>query len=375
MLLIPSINKSRSFEGVERKVYGWISDAPAQQTQEEMLMSDATSRRDTHLAHAITQVGGDARYDWAVKKLLAERWVLAVILQGCVQEYQHCTVQEIAEKYIEGEPEIGSVGVHKDDTNGRSEFHPVITGTPTEDSSQTEGTVTFDIRFQAIVPATGECDVIRLLINLEAQNEFYPGYPIIKRGIYYGCRMISAQQGPIFTNADYDKIQKVYSIWICTNPPKKFRNTITRYAIQPEALVGEAIEDKMHYDLMSVVLLCLGPSGEKDYVGVLRFLEVLLSADRQAEEKKQILEDEFHIMMTEQLESEVREMCNLSVGVMEQGIERGIAQGMEQGIERGEARFAELTKKLMEQNRTEDIIRATSDPQFKITLYQEFGIQ
>ena len=118
---------------------------------------------------------------------------------------------------------------------------------------------------------------------------------------------------------------------------------------------------------LSVVLICLGPSGEKDYVGVLRFLEVLLSADRQAEEKKQILEDEFHIMMTEQLESEVREMCNLSVGVMEQGMKRG--------IERGEARFAELTKKLMEQNRTEDIIRATSDPQFKITLYQEFGIQ
>ena len=70
-----------------------------------------------------------------------------------------------------------------------------------------------------------------------------------------------------------------------------------------------------------------------------------------------------------------REMCNLSVGVMEKGMKRGIAQGMEQGIERGEARFAELTKKLMEQNRTEDIIRATSDPQFKITLYQEFGIE
>lgn len=50
------------------------------------------------------------------------------------------------------------------------------------------------------------------------------------------------------------------------------------------------------------------------------------------------------------MESEMREMCNLSVGVMEQGMKRGIAQGMEQGIERGEARFAELTKKLMEQN-------------------------
>ena len=39
--------------------------------------------------------------------------------------------------------------------------------------------------------------------------------------------------------------------------------------------------------------------------------------------------------MTETFESEVREMCNLSEGVLERGIQRGIEQGIEQGVKQG----------------------------------------
>ena len=34
-----------------------------------------------------------------------------------------------------------------------------------------------------------------MIINIEVQNDFYPGYPLVKRGIYYGGRMLSAQYG------------------------------------------------------------------------------------------------------------------------------------------------------------------------------------
>ena len=61
------------------------------------------------------------------------------------------------------------------------------------DKSVREGTVTYDIRFRAIVPDSEE--QIALIINVEDQNDFYPGYPLIKRGIYYCCRMISSQYG------------------------------------------------------------------------------------------------------------------------------------------------------------------------------------
>ena len=105
-------------------------------------------------------------------------------------------------------------------------------GTATEDSTITEGSVTYDIRFYAIIPGTEE--KISLIINIEAQNDFYPGYPIIKRAIYYCSRMVSSQYGREFTNSHYEKIKKVYSVWICTKPPACRQNTINRYTIRED---------------------------------------------------------------------------------------------------------------------------------------------
>ena len=133
----------------------------------------------------------------------------------------------------------------------------------------TEGTINYDVRFDAIAPAsegsTAQKDVIRLIINVEAQTAFNPGYPLTKRAIYYCSRMISAQHGPIFTNSEYGKIRKVYSIWVCTHPTKEFQNTLIRYSIRPEQLIGNAVEKSENYDLMSVVTICLGEPGTENY--------------------------------------------------------------------------------------------------------------
>lgn len=83
-----------------------------------------------------------------------------------------------------------------------------------------------------------------------------------------------------------------------------------------------------------------------------------------------ILEVDYDISMTEQFEREVREMCNLSEGILEKGIERGIKKG----IERGEEKFATLTTYLAQSNRTEDIVRAASDKEFRVKLYREFKL-
>ena len=125
----------------------------------------------------------------------------------------------------------------------------------------------------------------------------------------------------------YEKIRKVYSIWICPNPPKKRENTITRYCVQEENLVGQVSEQKENYDLLTVVMICLGHAEDDNYTGILKLLYVLLSSEKEAEEKKKILQEDFDIAMTKTLESEVSAMCNLSKGVEE----RGIAIGMETG--------------------------------------------
>ena len=119
------------------------------------------------------------------------------------------------------------------------------------------------------------------------------------------------------------------TIWICSNPPKRRENTITRYSIQEENLIGQVLERKENYDLLTVVMICLGHADDDNYTGVLKLLGVLLSSEKEAEEKKKILQDDFDIAMTKTLESEVSVMCNLSKGVEE----RGIAIGLERGTE------------------------------------------
>ena len=101
------------------------------------------------------------------------------------------------------------------------------------------------------------------------------------------------------------------------------RNTINRYSIKEENLIGEVKEAVENYDLLSAVMICLGNCESEAETGILKLLEVLLSSARGAEEKKRILQEEFSIEMNTTLESEVTLMCNLSKGVREEGIQQG----------------------------------------------------
>ncbi len=289
---------------------------------------------ETTVAKNLRIADDGAKYDAACKKLLSEKIILAWIMKNCLEEYKEFDVNEIAEKYIEGTPQIAEVPVAPDETNTT-----LIHGENTEDGSITEGTITYDIRFFAIVPVSKE--YIRLIINIEAQNDFYPGYPLVKRGLYYCSRMISSQYGVEFTDSHYEKVKKVYSIWICPNPPKKWRNSITRYAIMEENLIGNVREKKANYDIMTAVMVFLGNDEDENYQGLLRLLEVLLSSEKKPQEKKKILEEDFQIKMTQKLEREVSVMCNLSKGVEEKAMARGLARGLARGIEQGIAQGIE----------------------------------
>ena len=278
------------------------------------------------LAKHITAAGESAAYDSACKRLLANKIILAWIMKSCLEEYRECDVKEIAEKYIEGTPQIAQEPVNPDEIVGNEQ----IQGMNTEDSTIHEGTITYDIRFQALVPGTD--DMVSLFINIEAQSNFYPGYPIIKRAIYYCSRMISSQYGTEFTAPKYDKIKKVCSIWLCKNPPEKRKNTINRYSITEEKLVGNATEAVENYDLLSAVMLCMSGESENADSGILKLLEVLLSSEREADEKKKILQEEFSIEMDRTFESEVQLMCNLSKGVEEKGRREGRQEGRQEGV-------------------------------------------
>lgn len=280
------------------------------------------------LARNLDFAADKASYDAACKRLLANKEILAWIMKSCIDEYRGCSIKDIAERYIEGEPQIAHTAINADERPENSS--DTIRGMSTEDARLEEGTITYDIRFLASAPVTRA--PIRLIINVEAQNDFYPGYPIIKRGIYYCSRMISSQYGSEFTDGHYEKICKVYSIWICMNPPKWRKNTINRYSIAEECMVGEEREKKENYDLITAVMICLGDSEGEHYSGIIKLLDVLLSDEQNPQEKKHILEEDFSVKMTRDLEREVSLMCNLSKGIEDRGIAKGLEQGVENGL-------------------------------------------
>ena len=266
------------------------------------------------------------RYYEHVKKLLANKKTLAWILKYSEVEYKDCTINEIV-GFIEGTPEISSVGVD----NGFTAQS--IKGNPNEDIIINEGMITYDLRFEALAPGTDD-EYIQLIINIEAQNKFNPGYPLLKRAVYYCSRMISAQKGLEFENSEYNKIKKVYSIWVCTNPPKTHKNTITRYKISEENVIGNVKEDIQHYDLMNIVMLCLGSSDNIED-NALGMLNTLLSDTMSSSERIEILDKKFDFDMSPDDVKEVSEMCNVSRGVYDKGVDRGIVLGRKEGITLG----------------------------------------
>ena len=204
-----------------------------------------------------------------------------------------------------------------------------VRGIKTESSSETEGKVTFDIRFFAMTP---QRERVKLIINVEAQNKFYPGYPLIKRAIYYNSRQMSAQYGQEFVHSHYGDIKKVYSIWICFNPPQERHNTITMYHIHEEQLVGDVHENVAYYDLMTEVMICLGTKTDERYTGVLKVLDVFTSKASSLADKSAALKSEFGTDMPARLLKKEALMCNYSDYVEEYGREEGRKEGKAEAL-------------------------------------------
>ena len=210
----------------------------------------------------------NAAYDQAAKKVLSQKKILAFILKRMVEEFKDESVQDIMTKYIEGTPLISQVPVHPDETNQEIER---IHGNNTEDGSISEGMVRYDILFQALVPKTKE--PLMLIINIEAQGKAKPGYSILKRATYYASRMISSQRGRDFYGDDYDKIKKVYTIWICMNAPKDTGNSINRYRMMEERLHRKYHAEQWQYNILNVVMLYLGDrKTQDDLIEMLRII-------------------------------------------------------------------------------------------------------
>ncbi len=288
------------------------------------------------LAKTIRITEEQAKYDAQVKKLLANEAILAWILKTCTEEFADYEPEEII-PCIEGKPEISEMAVHPVDKDAAKDVHFTssdrnIEGVNTEDGSLREQTIYYDIRLNATAP--GEIPIC-LIINIEAQRDASPGYPIEKRAIYYCCRLVSSQYGTVFTNSEYGKIRKVYSIWFCTEVAAKKQNTIKKISLMEEQVFGENVSPKENVDLMQAVIVNLGDAETPVQNQILRLMNVLLSEETNALSKQKVMQEEFHIAMTQQIESEVSDLCDLSYGILEKGFRKGQEEGRAEGRAEG----------------------------------------
>ena len=266
---------------------------------------------------------GKAKYDQTMKELLSDSQVLAWILKRFVPEYQDCELEDIEKKYIQAE----TIMVSKIGMDQESE---TIQGIRNEGVVQGEATVFYDVLFHVWYPGMNGKQ-IGMYLNLEAQSDYYPGYPIEPRGIYYAARRLTAQLKRIDKDTNYGSLQKVYSIWLCMgNVPVYEENTVSLYSLNKNDIIGKVKRNEEIYDLISVIIMRYNDKTElKD--NTLQMLQTLSSDKLLKEEKLEKLRN-LGMRVDDRIEEGVGKMCNMGDYIEAKAIKKGMLMGKEREV-------------------------------------------
>ena len=174
------------------------------------------------------------------------------------------------------------------------------------------------------------------------------------RAVFYVSRQISSQKERDFVKSHYDDIKSVYSIWICMNMEE---NSLCHIHLTKEDIIGNK-QWGGNLDLFHIIMIGIGkelPEHTEIYE-LHRLLGTLFSKQLGKKDKLGILKEEYGI--AEELREDVNEMCNLSQGIKEYGIEIG----REDGIAIGEAKAqAALIGNMHKNGFTAEQIAAATD--------------
>lgn len=283
----------------------------------------------TEIANAVNAAGDKAQYDTRVKRLLAQKSILAHILVKTIDEFKGMKPEDVV-KYIEGEPSIsvvpvepGLANMEKTDAAGQR-----IVGLNTENAEINEGLVRFDIIFYVRM----KNGLSQIIVNIEAQKDEPTEYKILNRAIFYVSRLISSQKERDFVNTNYDDIKQVFSIWICMNMDD---NSLSHIHLTKDELL-KPCNWKGNLDLLNIVLIGITneiPEHDKKYE-MHRLIGALLSSELKEQEKLDIIEHEYNIPISQEFREDVRIMCNLSTGIEERATERATKKATEKTSEK-----------------------------------------
>ncbi len=273
----------------------------------------------TDLEQSVVSANGRSEYDECAKKIIAHKGVLARILVSGVDEFKGMDPDEVV-RHIEGDPLISKVPADPGFTNQMKDEK--ILGFNTENTEVNEGMIRFDIIFYVRMPD----GLSQFIVNIEIQKNEPTAYRIINRAVFYASRMISSQKGRDFVGSEYNDLKRVHSIWLCMNMKQNCTNVIRLY----NTAVQGNYNWKGDLDLLNIVLIGLTKElPDKEYE-LHRFLVGLLSNNISVERKKDVLKEN-HLGSDDGLIERIGDMCNLSQGIFDDGVAKGLEQGLEQG--------------------------------------------
>ena len=213
-----------------------------------------------------------------------------------------------------------------------------------------EGAVHFDLLIELTIPMPNG-DLIAVVVNVEIQNDGGNICRIIKRGIYYYSRLISRQKNRTFKAPKYEKLRKVYSIWLLAAADDLLANSIRRFSLTEQIIT--APQSKMlplptaYYDMMEVVIAGINgdymPQGKPN---VLELLWLLSSVEMDDDKARQYLQEVFKMEVTETMDTEiydVREMLRRFYG------NRKMAEMDEEINQKAEERAEQIAEQRAEQ--------------------------
>lgn len=259
-------------------------------------------------------------YDHLYKMIIGNEEVLSRIIKVVVDEAKHLSFEEIR-RLIKG--------VHIGDLIVNPHFHLVDKKGFIKD----EGMVYYDILCYIDV-SQEDGKNMRVYLNVEIQNNPYPGYSIITRGYAYISRIVSEQWGSEYDDKNYDGMKKVYSLWIMPKAPKRKDGYMNVYETNERIICGTTVEEKEIYDKGVILAIYLN----KEHGELLTPLTVLLNNVLDYKGKQRIIKE--YGLNTKKIESEVKDMCDLGESIVLEARNEG------KQIERKEKNIAHV-KKLM----------------------------
>ena len=258
-------------------------------------------------------------YDEGFKSIFAYKVMLAITLKSLIPEYADSSLEDIRDKYIQGDLETHE---HSDKIN-------------TSGPGVEEGHVRYDVKFDALLPNATDKHM-KVIINIEGQkNTSSLPYRIVTRGIYYACNMVASEYGDYFKNSHYENLEKVYSIWISMSPNEKEKGSIIRYRMSEENSFNDFREKKENYDKLEVVLFNLGPIDDNSNINyneekIMKTLTEIFSGHSNNNDAITLMEKEYQTEFPESMKKEMVNVCNWNEVFEERGMIKGRQEGAEQ---------------------------------------------